>query len=64
MNRTLKQHIEILEERLAHLNERLLFNRIDHKQRNRVEAEIRAAQLALDHYRKAFELEQTVLSAD
>lgn len=60
MDRPLKEHISHLERRLQELNREIMENRRTQDERNRLESEIRAAQLALTYYRKAFELEQQV----
>jgi hypothetical protein len=60
MDRTLGEHISHLELRLQELNAQIMENRRTQIERNRLESEIRAAQLALTYYRKAQELEQQV----
>jgi hypothetical protein len=57
VNKPLSEHIKRLEKRLVELNQRSMENRLDLIERNRVEAEIRAATQALDHYKTALELE-------
>ena len=61
MDKSLKEHIGLLEQRLRQLSEQIMKNREPREVRNRVEAEIRAAELALAHYRAAFELEKTLI---
>ena len=61
MEAPLKVHIRNLEQRLQTLTEQLMANRVSREERNRLEAEIRAANLALSHYRTAIELERSVL---
>jgi uncharacterized protein with PhoU and TrkA domain len=51
------EHIRKLEERLEHLNMQVMENRAL-AQRNQIESEIRAVNLALSHYRAALELEK------
>ena len=60
METTLRVHIRNLEERLQTLTEQLMANRVSREERNRLEAEIRAANLALAHYRTAIELEKSL----
>ena len=61
MEAPLKVHIRNLEQRLQTLTEQLMANRVSREERNRLEAEIRAANLALSYYRTAIELERSVL---
>jgi uncharacterized protein YigA (DUF484 family) len=60
MERPVKDHISHLEERIQDLNKQIMENRRTQNERNRLESEIRAAELALVYYRKALELEQQV----
>jgi uncharacterized protein YlxW (UPF0749 family) len=60
MERPVKEHIYFLERRVQKLNRLIMDNTRTQEERNRLESEIRAAQLALDHYRKALELERQV----
>jgi hypothetical protein len=60
MDRTLREHITHLEQRLQVLNNQIMENRRTQIERNRIESEIRAAELALTYYRKALELEQQI----
>lgn len=57
MDRPLKEHVASLEQRIQNLNREIMQNRLTKIERNRVEAEIRAAESALRHYRKALEIE-------
>jgi len=56
----LKIHIEFLEQRLNSLSQRLMEPDRTRAERNKVESEIRAAELALVYYKKAFELEKQI----
>jgi len=58
MDRPLRDHIAYLETRLQELNAQIMENRRTQIERNRLESEIRAAELALNYYRKALELER------
>jgi hypothetical protein len=58
VDRTLREHIGKLEKRLNRLAAESMENRLSHTERNRVEAEIRAANLALTYFRDALELER------
>jgi len=59
MDLTLKEHLRRLEDRLEILNRQIMENRsLD--ERNRLEAEIRAANLAIAHYKAALELERSL----
>ena len=60
MERPLKEHISFLESRVQELNGNIMQNRQTQVERNRLDAEIRAAQLALTYYRKALELEKEI----
>ena len=60
MDRPLRDHIQGLEERIQTLSEKVMANRLSQPDRNRVEAELRAASLALNHYRSALELEKSL----
>lgn len=57
MKRAVEEHITTLEHKLALLEHRLMAE-VDLDARNQIEAEIRAVNLALDHYRAALNLEQ------
>ena len=57
MDRPLSQHISYLEQRLWELHFQVMENARTQAERNQIEAEIRAALMALDYYRKALELE-------
>ncbi len=57
MDRTLREHIEGLEARIRRLVERSMQSN-DVKERSRLEAEIRAANLALAEYKAALTLEE------
>ena len=59
MERLLKDHVELLQRRLESIAYRLQETH-DREQRNRLEAEFRAANLALEHYRKALEIENSL----
>jgi hypothetical protein len=59
MQRTLKVHIEDLERIVRQLNDRLM-QQEDLRARNALEARVRAAEQALQHYRTAFALEERV----
>jgi hypothetical protein len=54
MDEALKLHIDFLEQQLQLLNQKLKENGLTAQKRNRIDSEIRAAQLALEHYQKAF----------
>jgi hypothetical protein len=60
MERPVKDHISHLEQRIDELNKQIIEDRRTQDERNRIESEIRAAELALVYYRKALELEQQV----
>ena len=60
MEQPLQQHIAHLEQRLNALNQQLMDEPQTKEERNRVEAEIRVAQMALTYYQKAFELEKQI----
>jgi hypothetical protein len=58
MDRPLREHVSHLEQRLRLLNNQLMEASRTIVERNRIESEIRAAELALVYYRKALELEK------
>ena len=60
MQTPLGEHIRRLEDRLMLLNQKVMENSASHEHRNQIEAEIRAVNLALTHYRAALAIEQTV----
>jgi hypothetical protein len=60
MNRPLAVHISFLEQTLSSLNKELMEDSRTRVQRNRIESEIRAAELALVYYKKALELEKQI----
>jgi hypothetical protein len=60
MDRTVREHIFDLEQRLENLGRQIMQNRRTKEERNRIESEIHAAEMALSYYRKALELEQTL----
>jgi len=57
MQTSVGEHIRKLEERLELLNMQVMENRRALAERNQIESEIRAVNLALSHYRAALELE-------
>jgi hypothetical protein len=59
MDRTLREHITKLEQRVKFLSEQLMDTQ-DPTARNRMEADIRAANLALTHYRAALQVEESL----
>jgi hypothetical protein len=60
MDRTLREHISHLEDRLQSLTSEIMEDERTQVERNRIESEIRAAQLALTYYRRALELERQI----
>jgi len=52
------EHIRRLEDRLLQLNTQIMENSRDLAERNRIEAEIRAAHSAITHYQAALEAER------
>ena len=52
------EHIRRLKERLLQLNAQIMENSRDLAERNRIEAEIRAAHSAITHYQAALEAER------
>jgi len=61
MDKPLGEHIRRLETRLQELTDRLMDSDARKQGRNELEAEIRAVNLALSHYRGAFELEKALV---
>ena len=60
MQTPLGEHIRKLEERLRVLNMQIMENTQTLNERNKIEAEIRAANLALTYYKAALELERSL----
>jgi hypothetical protein len=60
MDRPLSEHIRFLEQQLQLLHRGIMDDGRTIKERNRLESEIRAAQLALEHYKKALALEESI----
>ena len=60
MDRPLKEHIAHLEQRLQVLNQELMESDRGPAEHKRIEADMRAAELALVYYRQALELEKKV----
>jgi predicted component of type VI protein secretion system len=60
MEKPLQEHISKLEARLEKLSVLIMQNKASREQTNQLEAEIRAVNLALSHYRAALEIEQTL----
>jgi hypothetical protein len=54
------EHIRRLEQRLEELNEQIMRPGTSLAERNKIESDIRAVNLALEHYRAALEIEQNV----
>ena len=59
MDLTVREHIAALEARMEALANELM-DETDRAKRNNVESEMRAAQMALAHYRAALDLESTL----
>ena len=57
MDRTIREHITELEQRIEKLNMRCMENDLKQTERNRIESEIRIAQQVLNFYREGLELE-------
>jgi hypothetical protein len=62
MDLTLREHLRRLDERLQLLNREIMENS-SLEERNKIEAEIRAANLAISHYKAALEQENRLASA-
>ena len=60
MDRPLQEHLNHLEQRLQVLNQELMESARTLAERNRIQGDIRAAELALIYYRQALELEKKV----
>jgi hypothetical protein len=60
MDRPVRDHISHLESRLRELNLKIMENRQSQEERNRLESEIRAVNLALSYYREALNLEKQI----
>jgi len=57
MEKPLKVHISELEKRVQKLSQEMMENQKTRLERNRIEAELRVAQQALEHYQQAIRLE-------
>jgi hypothetical protein len=62
MDTPVGEHIRRLEERLLELNARIMEDDSDLADRNRIEADIRAAHLAIAHYEAALKAEHKLTS--
>jgi hypothetical protein len=62
MQRTVREHLDNLELLVGRLNDELM-QQEDMRLRNELEAKVRAAELALAHYRTALKLEQSMAIA-
>lgn len=60
MHRSLAEHLATLERRIARLNQEIMQNHLTKMERNRLESEIRAAQLAVSYYRRALAIEHSL----
>ncbi len=60
MDLTLGQHIRRLQLRLEALSEEIMRPGISLEQRNNIESNIRAVNMALEHYRAALDIEQSI----
>jgi hypothetical protein len=58
MERRLKEHLAFLELQIQKLDQEIMQNSLTKAERNHLQSEIRAAELALSYYRKAFEIEK------
>ena len=58
MDRPLRQHITDLERRVQELSQEMMQNRKTRTERNQIEAELRVAQQALEHFQQALNLER------
>jgi hypothetical protein len=63
MDRPLKEHIAFLEHFVEQLNHRFMENALSKDERNRLQSEIRAAEMAVDYYRKALDIEHTLMQS-
>ena len=62
MDRTVGQHMQILEQKLNLLTARIM-DENDRFKRNQLESELRAVESALTLYRSALEVEERILKA-
>ncbi len=60
MDITVREHTRRLQQRLGVLNEEIMRQDLSQEQRNKVESDIRAVNLALGYYRAALEIELEV----
>lgn len=58
MDLTVREHTRRLQQRLETLNEEIMRRDLSQEQRNRLESDIRAVNLALAYYQSALEVEQ------
>jgi hypothetical protein len=58
MDKPVRIHLQELEYRIQVLSVQMMDDRVTQCDRNRLEAELRVAQQALEYYRKALELER------
>jgi hypothetical protein len=62
MDTSVGEHIRRLEDRLRELNVQIMEDNRDLADRNRIEADIRAAHMAIAHYQAALEAEHELTS--
>ncbi len=61
MYRTVQEHLQQLEQRLAEISGRIMIEH-DKSKRNQLESELRAVESAITHYRSALEIESRVFA--
>lgn len=62
MNRTVQEHLHQLEQKLTEISGRIMTEQ-DKSRRNQLEAELRAVESAIVHYRSAIEIESRVFAS-
>jgi len=58
MHRAVSEHLLVLHQTIVELKRKVAENCLTAEERNRTETDIKAAGEAIDHYRKALELER------
>jgi hypothetical protein len=64
MDTPVGKHIQRLQRRLEQLNDRMMDGNNTQADCNRIETEIRVANLALSHFQAALEAEQSILKSE
>ena len=62
MDRTIRQHLQLLEALVLNLSEQSMSNGLSLDERNEIESQIRATRVVIDYYRQALHMEGQLTS--